>query len=164
MAEVVHGPGAPMDTTRPASMVVSRRAQVIGLLEEQPMLETAQQKVTGRLQPLVDWSESIGLKDLLHGRFVGHSLHPIATDLPIGFWTSAIVLDTLRAKKSARTLTAVGCASALVAAASGTADWTATHGRERRLALLHGMLNLAGLACQTAALVSRRHYTRWSWI
>src|SRR5438067_9850744 len=134
----------PMDPSSPGSMVSSGPAQIIGLLEEQPLLETAQKKVTVSLQPLVDWSDSIGLKDLLHGRHIGHSLHPIATDLPIGFWTSATLLDLVGAKKSA--------------------DWTATHGRERRLGLLHGVLNLAGLACQTAALLSRRHYTRWNWI
>jgi len=145
-------------------MVSSGPAQIIGLLEEQPLLETAQKKVTVWLQPLVDWSDSMGLKDLLHGRHIGHSLHPIATDLPIGFWTSATLLDLVGAKKSARLLTGVGCASAVVAALSGAADWTATHGRERRLGLLHGVLNLAGLACQTAALLSRRHYTRWNWI
>ena len=164
VADVVPDPRPPMDPSRPASMVASGNARVIGFLEEQSLLEDAQKKITEWLQPLVGWSESVGLKDLLHGRQIGHSLHPIATDLPIGFWTSAVLLDVVGAKRSARLLTGAGCASAVVAVASGTADWTATHGRERRLALLHGALNLAGLACQTAALLSRRHYTRWSWI
>src|SRR3954447_9916908 len=33
------------------------------------------------------------LRDGLHGRWLGHPLHPMLTDLPIGFWTSAFVLD-----------------------------------------------------------------------
>ena len=148
MAEMLPVPATSLDPQKPATMQASWSARLIGLLEEQPLLEAAQKKLTDWLQPLVDWSESTGLKDVLHGRQIGHSLHPIATDLPIGFWTSAMLLDLAGAKRSARLMTAMGCATAVVAAASGTADWTATHGRERRLGLLHGALNLTGLACQ----------------
>ena len=35
--------------------------------------------------------------DLLRGRPLGHALHPALTDLPIGFWTSAAVLDVVAA-------------------------------------------------------------------
>ena len=164
MAEMLPVPATSLDPQKPATMQASWSARLIGLLEEQPLLEAAQKKLTDWLQPLVDWSESTGLKDVLHGRQIGHSLHPIATDLPIGFWTSAMLLDLAGAKRSARLMTAMGCATAVVAVASGTADWTATHGRERRLGLLHGALNVTGLACQATALVSRRHYTRWNWI
>jgi len=164
MAELLPDPAAGLDPQKPATMQASWSARLIGLLEDQPLLEAAQAKVTDWLEPLVDWSESTGLKDVLHGRQIGHSLHPMVTDLPIGFWTSALMLDLVGAKRSARLMTAMGCATAVVAAASGTADWTATHGRERRLGLLHGALNLTGLACQATALVSRRHYTRWNWI
>ena len=153
-----------MNPEKPSTMEASLRSRTIGLLEEQPVLERAQQKVTEWLQPVVDWAEANGIKDALHGRQIGHALHPIATDLPIGFWTSAFVLDLVGATKSARFLTAMGCASALVAVASGTADWTVTHGRERRLGFLHGTLNLAGLTCQAVAVVSPRRYRAWSWL
>ena len=33
------------------------------------------------------------LKDALSGTWLGHPLHPLLTDLPIGFWTSAFTLD-----------------------------------------------------------------------
>jgi nitrite reductase/ring-hydroxylating ferredoxin subunit/uncharacterized membrane protein len=156
-------PDGRMDRDKPATMVASMQSRVIGFLEEQPVLETAQRKVTEFVQPAIDWLAKIGLKDVLHGRQIGHALHPIAVDLPIGFWTSALVLDLVGAKKSARLLTGVGCASALLAVASGTADWSVTDGRERRLGFLHGTLNIAGLACQALALLSPRHYRRWSW-
>jgi nitrite reductase/ring-hydroxylating ferredoxin subunit/uncharacterized membrane protein len=144
-------------------MVASPQARVIGAVEELSLLETAQQKVTRYLQPLLDALERRGWKDLLHGRQLGHALHPVAVDLPIGFWTSAWALDLVGARKSARVLTGLGCASAVLAVASGTADWSATDGRERRLGFLHGALNVTALACQTAALMSRRHYRLWSW-
>jgi hypothetical protein len=33
------------------------------------------------------------LKDVLHGTWLGHSLHPVLTDLPIGAWTTTLLLD-----------------------------------------------------------------------
>lgn len=156
-------PAPAMDRDRPSTMVASRRSRVIGWLEELSVLETAQRQVTTVIQPLIDAVDAKGWKDWLHGRPIGHALHPIAVDLPLGFWTSALTLDVVGARKSARFLTGLGCASALAAAASGAADWSATDGRERRLGLLHGTLNIAGLACQAVALLSPRHYRRWSW-
>src|SRR4051794_5709943 len=33
------------------------------------------------------------IKDVLHGRPLGHPLHPVLTDIPIGFWNAACALD-----------------------------------------------------------------------
>ena len=32
-------------------------------------------------------------RSVLGGDWLGHPLHPLLTDLPIGFWTSSFVLD-----------------------------------------------------------------------
>ena len=40
----------------------------------------------GRLAPL---------NDLLHGKPLGHSLHVVMTDIPIGAWTMAAIFDAL---------------------------------------------------------------------
>ena len=32
-------------------------------------------------------------KNALHGVWLGHPLHPVFTDLPIGAWTTALALD-----------------------------------------------------------------------
>jgi hypothetical protein len=32
-------------------------------------------------------------KDLLSGAWLGHALHPLMTDVPIGTWTSSVLLD-----------------------------------------------------------------------
>jgi hypothetical protein len=32
-------------------------------------------------------------KDVLSGAWLGHALHPIMTDIPIGTWTSSVLLD-----------------------------------------------------------------------
>ena len=41
------------------------------------------------------------VRDLLSGTWLGHPLHPMLTDLPIGFWTSAWVLDLLGPRRHA---------------------------------------------------------------
>ena len=35
------------------------------------------------------------IKNFLHGTWLGHPLHPVITDVPIGAWTAAAVLDGL---------------------------------------------------------------------
>ena len=148
---------------RPATLQASWPARLIGPLEQMSWLETASEAVMGWLGPLLANPSAAPIKDFLHGRWLGHALHPVMVDLPIGFWTSAMLLDLFGARRSARLLTAAGCVSAAGAAATGVADWTATDGRERRLGMLHAVLNTAALALQLASLPSRRHYTLLSW-
>ena len=85
------------------------------------------------------------LKDVLHGVWLGHPLHPLLTDLPIGFWTSAFVLDLCgkRMRPAADTLVGLGVLSALPTAASGAADWSELNKPERRAGLVHGLANAA---------------------
>lgn len=160
----VEGTQPSLDPSRPSTMVSSWPSRLLGPLEEMPWLEKASTTVLGWLEPLLNHPRAPRVKDALHGRWLGHSLHPIMTDLPIGFWTSAFVLDLVGARKSARMMTAAGCVTAVGAAVTGITDWTVSDGRERRLGMAHGLLNVAGLGCQVMALVSpRRSYRAWSW-
>jgi nitrite reductase/ring-hydroxylating ferredoxin subunit/uncharacterized membrane protein len=100
-----------------------------------------------------------GLRDLLTGRHFGHALHPVLTDIPIGFWTSAFTLDLIggrRSRAAAQTLVGLGVLSALPTAASGAADWSETTAEERRVGLVHAALNSAAIACFTASWLARR--------
>src|SRR2546421_1232985 len=152
-----------MERTHPGTMVASWPARVIGPLEEMTWLDRLGNTVSGWLEPVLARPEADRVTDFLHGRWLGHALHPILTDVSIGLWTSALMLDLVGARFSSRLMNATGCVSALGTAATGVADWTATDGRERRLGVLHGLLNTAGLACQLAALGSRRRYRTWAW-
>ena len=65
------------------------------------------------------------VKDLLSGTWLGHPLHPMLTDLPIGFWTCSFVLDALggeRAEESSTTLVGMGVLAAVPTAVSGWSD------------------------------------------
>src|SRR5436309_7797243 len=78
------------------------------------------------------------VKDLLAGTWLGHPLHPVLTDLPIGFWSSSFALDVFGGKESGRAseiLLGLGVLSALPTAASGLTDWSDTGGAARRIGL-----------------------------
>lgn len=50
----------------------------------------------GRLQALVNEALPDGTaRVLLEGRWLGHALHPMLSDVPIGPWTSSVILDLL---------------------------------------------------------------------
>lgn len=103
------------------------------------------------------------LKDVLSGTPLGHPLHPMLTDVPIGSFTSAAVLDLLggrRARGAADLLVAVGLVSALPTAAAGVADWSDTYGAEQRIGTVHALANLAGLGLYAMSLRARLQHRR----
>jgi nitrite reductase/ring-hydroxylating ferredoxin subunit/uncharacterized membrane protein len=99
------------------------------------------------------------LKDALSGTWLGHSLHPVLTDLPIGTWTSAALLDLLGGEetaKAAELLVGLGILSSLPTAASGLSDWADTQEGERRVGLLHAIGNTAALGLLGGSYAARR--------
>lgn len=96
-------------------------------------------------------------KDTLHGVWIGHPLHPLLTDLPIGFWTGAFVLDFggRRARTAADTLVALGVLTAVPTAAAGLADWSELNQPERRSGLVHAAANVTATALYGLSLLAR---------
>jgi nitrite reductase/ring-hydroxylating ferredoxin subunit len=127
-------------------------SQIIGAIEDLPGLEDASEWIVKALAPITRQQK---LMDLLHGRLFGHSLHPALSDLPLGMWSSVPVLDLIGDRRGATMLTAAGCLAATATAATGTADWSVTYGRDRRLALVHGLANTAVLGLQLGSLSAR---------
>ncbi|HKA82609.1 MAG TPA: DUF2231 domain-containing protein [Acidimicrobiales bacterium] len=108
---------------------------------------------------------SAPLKDVLHGVWLGHPLHPVLTDLPIGFWTSAIVLDLVggrAARPAADVLVGAGVAAALPTAAAGFADWSELGRPERRAGLVHAAANVTATALYGLSFLARRRGHRAS--
>jgi uncharacterized membrane protein len=104
-------------------------------------------------------------RDLLRGAWLGHALHPLMTDLPIGFWTSAGVLDVLggrSARPAAQLLTGLGVASALPTALTGWAEYAGLGTqRDRRTASVHAIGNIVASTCYAASWQARRR-GRWA--
>lgn len=96
---------------------------------------------------------------------MGHPVHPALTDLPIGFWTSAVALDVLGGRGSrvaARRLVALGVLSSIPTALSGLHDaGDRTKPLDRRIVALHAALN--GTATLAFAL-SWRARRREHWL
>jgi nitrite reductase/ring-hydroxylating ferredoxin subunit/uncharacterized membrane protein len=100
------------------------------------------------------------MKNFLHGTWLGHPLHPVLTDVPLGAWTAAAILDAIHpARRSlnrgADVAVAVGVVGAIGAALAGVTDWLHTDGRARRTGMLHGALNTAALGLYTASMICR---------
>ena len=75
------------------------------------------------------------VRDVLQGAWLGHALHPLMTDAPIGFWASATVLDLVGgpdARPSSQRLLGLGLLLAGPTAWTGWAEWTDTGQREQR--------------------------------
>ena len=110
------------------------------------------------------------IKNFLHGTWLGHPLHPVLTDIPLGAWTAAFVLDVLEANsrrsrrreyaRGADTCIVIGIAGAAGSALTGLTDWTGTDALPRRKGLIHAALNTTALACYVASLVLRRRGRR----
>ena len=98
------------------------------------------------------------LKDGLSGTWLGHTLHPLLTDVPIGAWTSSLILDAVGGRESQRAadrLIAVGILAALPTAATGIADWGDTQPKERRVGMVHAVANTTALALFSGSLLAR---------
>jgi nitrite reductase/ring-hydroxylating ferredoxin subunit/uncharacterized membrane protein len=96
------------------------------------------------------------------GRWLGHPLHPALSDLPIGLWAGALILDLTDRDPDpgpgldpAALFSAAGIAAAIATAATGVVDWTVSDDQDRRVGLFHGVLNTAALGLQGMSLAAR---------
>jgi nitrite reductase/ring-hydroxylating ferredoxin subunit/uncharacterized membrane protein len=96
------------------------------------------------------------LRDAMHGLWLGHPLHPMLTDVPIGTWTAAGILDLVPGTgPAATTLIASGCAAAVPTIVTGWADWSELHPPQQRVGVVHAAANAIGLGLFTASLAAR---------
>jgi nitrite reductase/ring-hydroxylating ferredoxin subunit/uncharacterized membrane protein len=100
------------------------------------------------------------VKDALSGTWLGHALHPMLTDVVIGAFTSATLLDFLGGDdESAQRLLGVGIAAYGPTALTGVSDWADSEiadDRVRRVGLVHAASNATALVLYTASLRARR--------
>jgi nitrite reductase/ring-hydroxylating ferredoxin subunit/uncharacterized membrane protein len=81
-------------------------------------------------------------KDFLNGVWLGHPLHPAITDVPIGAFVVALVLDITGARSAAAAAIGVGVLFMIVAALVGYADYIDLEGKPRRFGTVHSSLML----------------------
>jgi nitrite reductase/ring-hydroxylating ferredoxin subunit/uncharacterized membrane protein len=95
------------------------------------------------------------VRDLLVGRWLGHPLHAVLTDAPIGILFLVIVFDVLGMAEPAAWALGVGILTMLAAALAGFADYADTDGKARERATLHSTLMLLALVLYLVSFVLR---------
>ncbi len=100
------------------------------------------------------------LGDWLRGTWLGHALHPLLTDFPLGCWASAALLDIAggrTARRSARFLVGMGLMASVPTAAAGIAEWKSLPNRATtRVGTAHALGNAAAILCYARSWVNRR--------
>lgn len=131
---------------------------LIGPLRDWTALDPAAEWLSAKFGRLVGQD---AIKSVLSGTFLGHPLHPVLTDIPIGTLAASTIVDVLGGDAStADALAVLGLVSVAPTAVTGLSDWADTVGEERRLGLVHALANIGGASLYLAALVSRRGGSR----
>jgi len=112
------------------------------------------------LEPGVEKAFGSGTKgSVLRGEWLGHAVHPVLTDLVLGSWTSATVLDLVGGRESraaARRLLATGLVAFGPTAWTGWAEWSTAGPREKRVGLVHAVVNGVAVGAYTSSWLARR--------
>ena len=119
-------------------------AELAGPLDE--YAEPVQEAVNAVPQPV---------RDVLDGVWFGNPLHPALTDLPLGAWSAAFLLDFVGSEAADEAL-AVGILGAVPAALTGLNDWSHLKDDARRIGIVHALLNTAALTLNVASFAARR--------
>lgn len=138
------------ESTAPSALAFAER------LERNEALDSTAATVSARLP---EWIVSGRGREVLSGSWLGHALHPLLTDFPLGCWASASLLDLAgfgRHPDAARRLVGLGILASVPTAASGLSDWSRLGTRDRRVGLVHAQLNSVALSLYVASYLARR--------
>lgn len=132
---------------------------VTGKLEHVQRLDPVAERVASTVNTVLPPGP---VKDALHGRWLGHALHPLLVALPIGFWSGSSLLDVTPGgegtRRAAQRLVGAGLVVAVPTVASGLADWSALgeFRRPKRVGLVHALANTATATLYGASWLARR--------
>jgi uncharacterized membrane protein len=114
----------------------------VRMLEENESLD----KLVDAARPVGETMSSGRRGEILRGEWLGHALHPLLTDLPLGCWISSGLLDLFGGKsgrRASRKLTGLGLLFVPPTLASGWADWATTNDqRVKRVGVVHAVGNV----------------------
>jgi uncharacterized membrane protein len=129
-------------------------------LERASGLDPVVEALSSAAQPLARGE----IRGLLAGQWLGHALHPSLTDIPLGCWTSASLLDVLGgrgARPASQRLVGLGMIAVLPTAAAGLSDWAHVDRGSQRVGVVHAVANGAAFAFYGASYLSRRRDRHW---
>lgn len=133
---------------------------LIRSIENQAWIDRAADPIQGAVRAVLE--KTPRLASFLHGNWLGHPLHAALVAIPIGAWSTGLMLDAMAAgkggrgyRKAADTVTTIGLISAGVAAIPGLADWSRTEGGAKRTGFVHAGLNLMITGIYGASVYAR---------
>jgi nitrite reductase/ring-hydroxylating ferredoxin subunit/uncharacterized membrane protein len=134
-------------------MTLAMLRQMLNKLEQARGLDGVSDKLQAAVQAA---ARPQALRDLLHGVWLGHPLHPALVQVPVGSFVSAAVLDLMPGnRRAATTLIGLGVATAPAAMAAGLMDWSEMTKDRRRVGLVHAGSNTLALGFYVASLMAR---------
>jgi uncharacterized membrane protein len=119
-------------------------------------LDRLVEPIQERIEPLLD-PGAVGA--VLRGEWLGHPVHPLLTDLPIGCWTTAWALDVFGGEDQqavATAFVAAGVITAVPTAVAGWADWLRLSTEQQRTGVVHAATNSIALVLYAASWRARR--------
>jgi uncharacterized membrane protein len=105
-------------------------------------------------------------KEALSGAWLGHALHPLLTDVPIGMWTSSVLLDWTGGRGSqsaADRLILTGLLATGAVIATGWSDWADVEQGNpavRRSGIVHAALNATAVGLMIGSYMARKQGAR----
>ena len=139
----------------PLNRVSVVRSKLVSSLEKSEQLDDAVRRIRTVVQHLVS---PVPVRRSLSGTDLGHPIHPVLVQLPLGLWFSTWILDVigLGRTRAARSLLGFGVLASLPAIASGMSDWVDTDEAEAHVGLVHATTNSLAVVCLTASWLRRR--------
>ena len=121
-------------------------------------------RLADRVRPVSKRVGTSPVGPVLRGEWLGHAAHPMLTDVPIGCWTSAMMLDLVGGRSSrtaAQRLVGLGVLFVPLAALSGWADYdmigdSADDQPARRVGAVHAVGNIVVAVLYSMSWRSRR--------
>lgn len=133
------------------------------LIEHLAWLDTLANPLQNGVKQLFSLPRFAGFKKYLNGVWFGHPVHPAVTDVPIGSWTTTLLLDCAwlgsehpEMARAADMTLLLGLLGAGASAVTGVTDWIDTDATDRRVGLLHGLLNSGATILNLTSYALRR--------
>lgn len=143
-----------------------RPSIVSDFIDRQTWLEPAE-KALGALAAATVNRASRPVRNFLHGSWLGHPVHAAITDVPVGAWSTAAVLDAVELVSGTQSYApgadaavGIGLMGALGAATTGLCDWSKTDPPARRVGVLHALFNAGATVCYATSWLQRRSGNR----
>jgi hypothetical protein len=127
---------------------------VVDAVGQSPLAERVARVQEQLYGPLLRWAR----RSPLHTAVLGHSLHPPLTDVALGSWMGASVLDVAGGpdqRRGATLLVATGLVAAVPTALAGAGDWAGLTGTDHRIGAVHALGTDAAVFLFAGSLIAR---------